>query len=60
MPETKTCLWCVNVCDYYYHTIAKKAHDMLGEDASRLRQNTAELCENYATILDLKVSKNDN
>jgi len=47
MSQIKTCLWCVNPCDYYHKVVVVKCNDMLGEEASQFRQATAWGCENY-------------
>ncbi len=47
--KIKTCLWCTVDCEIYFKHISKQANEMLGEDASNLRQITAWNCEQYTT-----------
>ena len=48
MAETvKSCIFCANVCDYYFFQMAPQCNELLGEEASNLRQATAWGCEKY-------------
>ena len=48
MPDKiKTCLWCTKSCEYYHKFVQPKCNELLGNEASNLRQATAWGCENY-------------
>lgn len=37
----------MNPCNYYFNIVAKKCHELFKQDASQLRQTTAEMCNDY-------------